>query len=424
MLDRYVEGAAREAHLDWLGLIEQEPDAGLGNGGLGRLAACFLDSMATMQLPATGYGLRYEYGMFRQAIENGWQREYPDNWLHHQDPWEVARPSEAVEVKLGCSFEMPRGKMELIAGRPSTLIGRNTRRKSGTPSLARWRRVFRRGRFRRRRNGTLTPGRQAGPQGDAGRSGPAGAGVLRAPPDPADPDQLVSFGTSGHRGSSLHGTFTEAHILAITQAICEYRQCAGHQRPALHGQGHARAVERRPSAPRSKCWRPTASRPSSSATTASRRRRSSRGRSWSTTAAAANGSADGIVITPSHNPPEDGGFKYNPPNGGPADTDVTKWVQDRANELLRGGNVGVKRHAVRSGPEKPRPRTSRTSCAPTSTIWRNVDRHGCDPRRRASSSASIRSAARRSHYWEPINRSTGCDIDGRQSAGSIRRSRS
>jgi starch phosphorylase len=123
MLDRYVTAAVRDANLDWLGMIEQEPDAGLGNGGLGRLAACFLDSMATMQLPATGYGLRYEYGMFRQAIENGWQREYPDNWLHHQDPWEVARPSEAVEVKLGCSFEMHRGRMELVAGRPSTLIG-------------------------------------------------------------------------------------------------------------------------------------------------------------------------------------------------------------------------------------------------------------------------------------------------------------
>jgi starch phosphorylase len=123
MLDRYVTAAVRDSNLDWLGMIEQEPDAGLGNGGLGRLAACFLDSMATMQLPATGYGLRYEYGMFRQAIENGWQREYPDNWLHHQDPWEVARPSEAVEVKLGCSFEMHRGRMELVAGRPSILIG-------------------------------------------------------------------------------------------------------------------------------------------------------------------------------------------------------------------------------------------------------------------------------------------------------------
>src|SRR6195256_5488540 len=123
MLDRYVEGAAREASLDWLGLIEQEPDAGLGNGGLGRLAACFLDSMATMQLPATGYGLRYEYGMFRQAIENGWQREYPDNWLHHQDPWEVARPSEAVEVKLNVTFKLRAGSFHVIPDRPSTLIG-------------------------------------------------------------------------------------------------------------------------------------------------------------------------------------------------------------------------------------------------------------------------------------------------------------
>ena len=79
---------------------------GLGNGGLGRLAACFLDSMATMQLPAMGYGLRYEYGIFRQTIEDGWQQEQPDNWLRHPDPWEVARPNEKVEVKLNCSFEV------------------------------------------------------------------------------------------------------------------------------------------------------------------------------------------------------------------------------------------------------------------------------------------------------------------------------
>ena len=116
--------AGREQkHLDWLELLEQEPDAGLGNGGLGRLAACFLDSMATMQLPAMGYGLRYEYGIFRQTIEDGWQREQPDNWLRYPDPWEVARPREKVEVKLNCSFELHGGSLRLVAGQPSTLIG-------------------------------------------------------------------------------------------------------------------------------------------------------------------------------------------------------------------------------------------------------------------------------------------------------------
>ena len=102
---------SREKGLDWLGLLEQEPDAGLGNGGLGRLAACFLDSMATMQLPAMGYGLRYEYGIFRQTIQDGWQREQPDNWLRRPDPWEVARPHEKVEVKLNCSFEVRGGTL-------------------------------------------------------------------------------------------------------------------------------------------------------------------------------------------------------------------------------------------------------------------------------------------------------------------------
>ena len=122
-LDPYVPRLAAEKHLDWVGLLEQEPDAGLGNGGLGRLAACFLDSMATLQLPAMGYGLRYEYGIFRQSIENGWQTERPDNWLRRDDPWEVARPNEQVEIKLGCSFELRSGRLRLVPGAPSTLLG-------------------------------------------------------------------------------------------------------------------------------------------------------------------------------------------------------------------------------------------------------------------------------------------------------------
>src|SRR5271166_4546383 len=123
LLDPFVRRAAQQRDLDWFGLIEEEPDAGLGNGGLGRLAACFIDSMATMQLPAVGYGLRYEYGMFRQSIKDGWQREHPDNWLRRHDPWEVARPHEAVEIKLGGMFEIHRGSLGFIPGRPSTLIG-------------------------------------------------------------------------------------------------------------------------------------------------------------------------------------------------------------------------------------------------------------------------------------------------------------
>src|SRR6516225_2578907 len=123
LLNSFVERAAAQKNLDWLGLIEQEPDAGLGNGGLGRLAACFLDSMATMQLPAMGYGLRYEYGMFKQSIQDGWQHEQPDNWLRRQDPWEVARPNETVEVKLGSSVELHGGSWNVVPGRASTLIG-------------------------------------------------------------------------------------------------------------------------------------------------------------------------------------------------------------------------------------------------------------------------------------------------------------
>jgi glycogen phosphorylase len=123
LLDPFVEQAVEQKHLDRLALLEGEPDAGLGNGGLGRLAACFLDSMATLQLPAMGYGLRYEYGMFRQSIQDGWQREQPDNWLRRQDPWEVARPNEVVEVKLNSSVELRGGSLHAVPGRPSALIG-------------------------------------------------------------------------------------------------------------------------------------------------------------------------------------------------------------------------------------------------------------------------------------------------------------
>jgi starch phosphorylase len=123
LLNPVVEEAARQKNLNWIELLEQEPDAALGNGGLGRLAACFLESMATLQLPAMGYGLRYEYGIFKQFIQNGWQQERPDNWLRKQDPWEVARPHECVEVKLNCSFKVQGGTLRAISGRPSTLIG-------------------------------------------------------------------------------------------------------------------------------------------------------------------------------------------------------------------------------------------------------------------------------------------------------------
>ncbi|MGD9727140.1 MAG: glycogen/starch/alpha-glucan phosphorylase [Nitrospiraceae bacterium] len=123
MLGPLAFEAMKKKGLDPLALLEQEPDAGLGNGGLGRLAACFIDSMATLQMPGMGYGLRYEYGIFKQTIKDGWQAEQPDNWLRRSDPWELARLGEAVEVKLNCSFEMQAGVLKPILGRPSSLIG-------------------------------------------------------------------------------------------------------------------------------------------------------------------------------------------------------------------------------------------------------------------------------------------------------------
>jgi phosphoglucomutase len=161
-------------------------------------------------------------------------------------------------------------------------------------------------------------------------------------PDLSDPTRLVIFGTSGHRGSPLRGTFTEAHILAITQAICDYRQAQRTDGPLYMGKDtHAVSAAAQRTAlevlaandvetiiQQNDGYTPTPV--ISRAILAYNRGRRDH-------------LADGIVITPSHNPPEDGGFKYNPTNGGPADTDVTRWIEDRANELLRANNAGVKR---------------------------------------------------------------------------------
>ena len=123
LLDPAMREACREKNVDWYELLDQEPDAGLGNGGLGRLAACFVESMATLDLPTMGYGLRYEYGIFRQAIRDGWQNERPDNWLRRPDPWEVVRLDHIVEVHLSCSFQIRGGLLVPVPGKPSTLLG-------------------------------------------------------------------------------------------------------------------------------------------------------------------------------------------------------------------------------------------------------------------------------------------------------------
>ena len=165
-------------------------------------------------------------------------------------------------------------------------------------------------------------------------------------PDPSDPTQRVAFGTSGHRGSSFRGAFNEAHILAISEAICRYRASKGYDGPLFIGRDShalsepatrtalevlaAHAIDVRIDSADGFTPTPAVSHAIIVA---------NRGRA---TTGTGRGLADGIVVTPSHNPPDDGGFKYNPPNGGPADTDVTRWIQDEANRLLDGrGNDGV-----------------------------------------------------------------------------------
>jgi phosphoglucomutase len=226
-------------------------------------------------------------------------------------------------------------------------------------------------------------------------------------PDVKDPNQLVSFGTSGHRGSPFQATFTEDHILAITQAICEYRLSKGIHGPLYMGKDThaisgpaqrtalevlaANNVETVIQSDDGVTPTPVISR---IILVYNRGRR--------------DHFADGIVITPSHNPPKDGGFKYNPPNGGPADTDVTKWIQDRANDLLRGGNSQVKRTSFASAINASTTR-QKDFVLPYVNDLRNVV--NMDAIRGANLKLGVDplgGAAR--PYWEPINSVYGLNV--------------
>ena len=226
-------------------------------------------------------------------------------------------------------------------------------------------------------------------------------------PDPADPAQRVQFGTSGHRGSSLPGSFNAAHILAITQAICDHRRAQGIDGPLYMGRdSHALSAAAQNTALEvlaangvtTLIQRDDGVTPTpvvSRAILVHNRGRTS-------------GLADGILITPSHNPPEDGGFKYNPPNGGPADTDVTRWVQDRANALLAEGNRGVKRTSLAS------------ALAADTTRQEDFVRPYVDDLRHVIDMDAIRAAGLRLGvdplggaslpYWQPIAETYGLDL--------------
>jgi len=226
-------------------------------------------------------------------------------------------------------------------------------------------------------------------------------------PDLHDPNQLVSFGTSGHRGSPLHGTFTEAHILAITQAICDYRRAHGTDGPlymgkdthALSGPAQRTALEVLAANNAE-----TIVQENDGVTPTPVISRAilvyNRGRKEHL--------ADGIVITPSHNPPEDGGFKYNPTNGGPADTDVTRWVQDRANELLRAGNVGVKRVPFAKALQAASTHQEDFILPYVRDLKNVVDMDAIRGARLKLGVDPLGGAAR--PYWEPINSTYGLDI--------------
>ncbi|HTX06717.1 MAG TPA: phosphoglucomutase (alpha-D-glucose-1,6-bisphosphate-dependent) [Steroidobacteraceae bacterium] len=226
-------------------------------------------------------------------------------------------------------------------------------------------------------------------------------------PDPANPLELVSFGTSGHRGSPLTGSFNEAHILAITQAICEYRRAKGIAGPLYMGRDThavsgpaqrtalevlaANAIE-------------TLIQPADGVTPTPAVSRAilvhNHGR--------AERLADGIVVTPSHNPPEDGGFKYNPPNGGPADSDVTGWIQTRANALLREGNAGVRRVPAEAALRAATTRAQDFIAPYVEDLAHVIDLEVIRAARVSIGVDPLGGAA--VNYWEPIEKKYGLDI--------------
>src|ERR1700741_2649184 len=227
-------------------------------------------------------------------------------------------------------------------------------------------------------------------------------------PDVGDPSQMVRFGTSGHRGSSLHGTFTEAHVVAITQSICDYRHGQGTEGPLYLGKDtHALSTPAQRTAIEVLAANnvQTIIQENDGVTPTPVISRAilvyNRGRKEHL--------ADGIVITPSHNPPEDGGFKYNPPNGGPADTDVTGWVQNRANELLRAENAGVKRAPFEKAIRSASTRQEDFILPYVRDLNNVVDIDAIRGAQLKLAVDPLGGAAR--PYWEPINSLYGLEVE-------------
>jgi phosphoglucomutase len=226
-------------------------------------------------------------------------------------------------------------------------------------------------------------------------------------PDLDDPRQLVSFGTSGHRGTSLNGSFTEAHILAITQSICDYRRANGINGPLLMGKDthalsgpaqrtalevlSANGVETVIQSDDGFTPTPVISRAILVYNRMHRER-----------------SADGIVVTPSHNPPEDGGFKYNPPNGGPADTDITAWIQERANTLLREDVEKVRRVPIESARIASTTHTDDFMSAYVKDLGDVIDMAAIAASRLKLGVDPLGGAA--VHYWQPISDLYGLNL--------------